>query len=62
LVLALPILVSGRPSVRSEFVLEVIAATRGERVGQSGRDLHPITTQERQKLAQPAHTAHQAAD
>jgi len=33
LALALPILASGQPSVRSEFVLEVIAATRGERVG-----------------------------
>jgi HSP20 family protein len=63
LVLALPILALGQPSVRSEFVLEVIAATRGERVGHSGRDLHPTTRQERrQKLAQPAHTAQRAED
>jgi HSP20 family protein len=61
LVLALPILASGQPSVRSEFVLEVIAATRGERVGHSGRDLHPTTTQERrQKLGQPARTVQRA--
>jgi HSP20 family protein len=63
LVLALPILASGQPSVRSEFVLEVIAATRGERVGHSGRDLHPTTTQERrQKMAHPARTAQRAED
>ena len=63
LVLALPILASGQPSVRSEFVLEVIAATRGERVGHRGRDLHPTTTQaRRQKLAQPARSAQRAED
>lgn len=63
LLLALPILASGQPSVRSEFVLDVIAATRGERVGHSGRDLRPTTTQEhRQKLAQPTHTAQRAED
>jgi HSP20 family protein len=61
MVLALPILASGQPSVRSEFVLEVIAATRGERIGHCGRDLHPTTTQERrQKMAQPARTAQRA--
>jgi len=63
LVLALPIMASGQPSIRSEFVLEVIAATRGERVGHRGRDLRPTTTQERrQKMARPAHTAQPAED
>ena len=63
LVLALPILASGQPSVRSEFVLEVIAATRGERVGHSGRDLHPTTTRERrQKKAHPIRTAQRSED
>jgi HSP20 family protein len=58
LVLALPIMAPGQPGVRSEFILEVIAATRGERVGHTGRDLHPITTQERrQKMAVTARTA-----
>ena len=32
-VLVLPIRALGQPSVRSDFVLEVIAATRGERSG-----------------------------
>jgi HSP20 family protein len=63
LVLALPILASGQPSVRSEFVLEVIAATRGERVGHSGRDLHPTTTRERrQKKAHPIRTVQRSED
>ncbi len=62
LVLALPILGSGQPSVRSEFVLEIIAATRGERVGHCGRDLHPTTSQARQKLAHPVRTAQRAED
>jgi len=63
LVLALPIMASGQPSIRSEFVLEVIAATRGERVGHRGRDLRPTATQERrQKMARPAHTAQPAED
>ena len=63
LVLALPIMAPGQPGVRSEFILEVIAATRGERVGHTGRDLHPTTTQERrQKTAQMDRTAKQAQD
>ena len=63
LVLVLPILALGQPSVRSDFVLAVILATRGERVGHSGRDLHPTTTQEhRQKLAHPARTMQRAEE
>ena len=61
LVLALPLMAPGQPGVRSEFILEVIVATRGERVGHTGRDLRPTTTQERRrKMAETNRTTKRA--
>jgi len=63
LILALPMLEPGQPGVEAEFRLSGIVATRGERVGHTGRDLHPTTTQEhRQKMAQTARSAGGAHD
>ena len=51
LVLAMPKLEPGQPGVAAEVQLEVITATRGERVGHRGRDLQATTTQEhRQRM------------
>lgn len=44
LVLAMPKLAPGQRGSDAAFHLEVIEATRGERVGHAGRDLHETTT------------------
>jgi HSP20 family protein len=63
LVLALPTLAPGQPSVPAQFTLEVITATHGEHVGHTGRAQHPTTTQEhRQKMAETARNAGAAQD
>ena len=58
LVLAMPKLESGQSGSGAEFQLEEITATRGERVGHSGRDQHQTTTAEhRQKMGESAQRA-----
>lgn len=49
LVLAMPIMESGRQGDYTEFRLEVIEATRGQRVGHTGSDLRPTTTVEHRR-------------
>jgi HSP20 family protein len=44
LVLGLPERRSGTPAAGTDIRLEAVAATRGQRVGHSGHDLHPTTT------------------
>jgi HSP20 family protein len=46
LVLVMPKLPAGEQGSDAEFRLEVLEATRGERVGHAGRDLHQTTTAE----------------
>jgi HSP20 family protein len=44
LVVVLPKRLPGTPDTDAEIRLEVIAATRGQRVGHSGHDMHETTT------------------
>lgn len=46
LVLAMPKLEPGQDRSDCEFQLQVVTATRGERVGHSGRDLHETSTED----------------
>ena len=46
LVLTLPKTTSGQKGMRAEFTLEAIQATRGERVGHTGRDIRRMTTKQ----------------
>jgi HSP20 family protein len=49
LVLSLPKMEPGREPVSAEIRLEVVDATRGERVGHVGREIRPTTTEEHLK-------------
>lgn len=49
LVLAMPIMESGHLGHYTEFRLEVIEATRGQRVGHTSSDLRPTTTAEHRR-------------
>jgi HSP20 family protein len=58
LVLSMPKMAQGQQGVSAEFLLEAIEATRGERVGHSGRDQHETTTAEhRQRMVDSARRA-----
>jgi HSP20 family protein len=46
LVLAMPKLEQGSQGGYTEFQLEVVAATRGQRIGHTGSDVRPTTTEE----------------
>ena len=52
LVISLPTVKGGDESVRASFQLRPVSATRGERVGHTGREIHPMTTDEHQKKHQ----------
>jgi HSP20 family protein len=53
LVLSMPKVAQGQRASHTEFRLEVVEATRGQRVGHTGSDIQPTTTQEhRQKMDQ----------
>ena len=52
LVLSMPKLKPGQPGVPANFQLQPIEATRGERVGHSGKEIHPKTTLEHVKKHQ----------
>jgi HSP20 family protein len=55
LALSMPKLEQGAQSGYTEFQLEVVEATRGQRVGHIGSDMRPTTTQEhRQRIEQSA--------
>jgi HSP20 family protein len=55
LALSMPKLEQGAQSGYTEFQLEVVEATRGQRVGHIGSDMRPTTTQEhRQRVEQSA--------
>jgi HSP20 family protein len=55
LVLSMPKVAQGQRASHAEFQLEVVEATRGQRVGHTGSDIQPTTTQEhRQKMDQAA--------
>ena len=61
LVLAMPKLEQGQSGAGAEFQLEAISATRGERVGHSGREMRETTTAEhRQKMEDSAHRGGEA--
>ncbi|HXV78744.1 MAG TPA: Hsp20/alpha crystallin family protein [Candidatus Binatia bacterium] len=49
LVLSLPTVKKGDKSVRASFQLQPVSATRGERIGHTGREIHPMTTDEHLK-------------
>jgi HSP20 family protein len=49
LVLSLPTMEPGRPAVPAEIRLEMLDATRGERVGHVGREIRPTTTEKHLK-------------
>lgn len=49
LVLSMPKMGEGEPGVQVDFPLQSIGATRGERVGHTGREIHPTTTQQHAK-------------
>jgi HSP20 family protein len=53
LVLSMPKMGEGERSVLVDFQLQPIASTRGERVGHTGKQIHPITTQEHTKKHGP---------
>ena len=60
LVLAMPKIGPGQQASHAEFHLEVIEATRGQRVGHTGNRIQPTTTQEhRQRMEQSAHEGEQ---
>ena len=44
LVLSLPTVKSGGKAVGASFQLRPISATRGERIGHTGQEIHPTTT------------------
>jgi HSP20 family protein len=46
LVLSMPKMEAGKPGAQADFQLHPIASARGERVGHSGKDIHPTTTEE----------------
>jgi HSP20 family protein len=46
LVLSLPTVKAEEKAVRASFQLHPVSATRGERVGHTGKDIHPMTTDE----------------
>lgn len=53
LALALPKMEQGSQGSYTEFQLEVVAATRGQRIGHTGSAVHPTTTEEhRSKMEQ----------
>ena len=52
LVLTLPTVKEGDESVRASFQLRPVSATRGERVGHTGREMHPTTTDDHLKKHQ----------
>lgn len=55
LVLAMPKMEQGSHSGYTEFQLEVVEATRGQRIGHTGSEIHATTTEEhRQKIEQSA--------
>jgi HSP20 family protein len=55
LALSMPKVAQGQRASHAEFRLEVVEATRGQRVGHTGSDIQPTTTQEhRQKMDQAA--------
>jgi hypothetical protein len=49
LVLSMPKMKQGQPGAAVDFQLQSIDATRGERVGHTGKEIHPTTTQEHAK-------------
>jgi HSP20 family protein len=49
LVLSMPKMKQGQPGAHVDFQLQSIDATRGERVGHTGKQIHPTTTQEHAK-------------
>ena len=49
LVLTLPMVKEGDKAVRASFQLHPVSATRGERIGHTGREIHPTTTDEHLK-------------
>ena len=49
LVLSLPTVKEGGTSARASFQLHPLSATRGERIGHTGRAIHPMTTDEHLK-------------
>jgi HSP20 family protein len=60
LVLSMPKVAQGQRASHAEFRLEVIEATRGQRVGHTGSNIQPTTTQEhRQRMEQTAHPGEQ---
>ena len=60
LVLSMPKVAPGQRASHAEFRLEVIEATRGQRVGHTGSNIQPTTTQEhRQRMEQSAHQGEQ---
>jgi HSP20 family protein len=62
LVLAMPKLAAGRDGSDTDFQLEVVTATHGERVGHAGRDLHETSADaHRQQLNEHARRAGQGA-
>jgi HSP20 family protein len=52
LVLSMPKLKPGHRAARADFQLHAIDTTRGERVGYSGKAIHPTTTAEHAKKHQ----------
>ena len=63
LVLSMPKLEPDQTAARAEFQLEAISATRGERVGHSGREMRGTTTAEhRQKMEASVHRAGEDQD
>jgi HSP20 family protein len=57
LVLSMPKMNEGERSLQVDFQLQPIASTRGERVGHTGKEIHPITTQEHTKRHSRRRTA-----
>lgn len=58
LVLSMPKMEPGQQGVGAQFRLEAIEATRGERVGHTGRDMRGTTTAEhRQRMVESARKA-----
>jgi HSP20 family protein len=49
LVLSLPTVTEGDESVSASFQLRPVSATRGERIGHTGHEIHPVTTDEHLK-------------
>ncbi len=60
LMLAMPKAEQGREGGHAEFQIEVVQATLGQRIGHTGSDLRPTTTEEHRRRMEAANEKHES--